>query len=129
MVLDTSAVVALLLNEPEAPQLLESLQNADSIAIGTPTLLECEMVISTLLGAEGVLQLDALVMALGVEILPFGERELAVARIAFRTYGKGRHPAGLNFSDCFSYAVAIARDEPLLSKGYDFPQTDVRAAR
>lgn len=128
MVLDTSAVVALLLREPEAPQFLELLQNADALAIGTPTLLECELVITTLLGAEGLLRLDELVMALGVEVLPFGERELAVARVASRTYGKGRHPAGLNFGDCFSYAIAIARNEALLFKGHDFAQTDVRPA-
>ena len=126
MVLDSSAIVALLLNEPEASSFLTKLQSVESISVGAPTLLECEMVIMTLLGAEGLLRLDELLMALGVEILSFGERELAVARVAFRTYGKGRHPAGLNFGDCFSYAMAITRGEPLLFKDQDFPQTDVQ---
>ncbi len=126
MVLDTSAIVALLLNEPEAPQFLELLQDTQSIVIGAPTLLECEMTVGSLLGEAGLVRLDDLIRALGVEILPFGARELAVARVAFRSYGKGRHRAGLNFGDCFSYAIAITRDEPLLFKGSDFPQTDVQ---
>ena len=128
MILDTSAVVALLLNELEASRFLELLRDADSVGIAAPTLLECEMVIATLLGAEGLLQVDQFMRALGVEILPFGDRELAIARIAFRAYGKGRHQAALNFGDCFSYAAAITRDEPLLFKGNDFSQTDVLIA-
>ncbi len=128
MILDTSAVVALLLNEPEASGFLKLVQNADSVAISAPTLLECEMVLAKVLGAEGLVRVDEFVRVLGVEILPFGERELAVARTAFRSYGKGRGRAGLNFGDCFSYAVAITRDEPLLFKGKDFSQTDVRTA-
>lgn len=125
MVLDSSAVVALLLNEPEAQRFLELIQEADSVAIAAPTLLECEIVIGAALGAEGILRLDELMMALGVEIIPFSERELAVARTAYRSYGKGRHPAALNFGDCFSYATAITRSEPLLFKGEDFRKTDV----
>lgn len=128
MILDTSAVVALLLKEPEAPEFLGKLQSADSVAIGAPTLLECEMALAKILGAEGLVRVDEFVRVLGVEILPFGERELAVARTAFRSYGKGRGRAGLNFGDCFSYAMAITRDEPLLFKGKDFSQTDVRTA-
>ncbi len=128
MVLDSSAVVALLLKEHEAARFLDAVRAAGGICIAAPTLLECEMVVTTLLGAEGLVRLDELMMALGAEILPFGERELAVARVAFRMYGKGRHPAALNFGDCFSYATAITRDEPLLCKGNDFSQTDVRIA-
>jgi len=128
MILDTSAVVALLLNEPEASEFLTLVQAADSVAIGAPTLLECEMVLAKILGAEGLVRIDEFLRVLGVEILPFGERELAVARTAFRSYGKGRGRAGLNLGDCFSYAIALTRDEPLLFKGRDFSQTDVRAA-
>jgi len=128
VILDTSAVVALLLKEPEASRFLELLRDADSVGIAAPTLLECEMVIATLLGAGGLLRVDQFMRALGVEILPFGDRELAIARIAFREYGKGRHRAALNFGDCFSYATAITRDESLLFKGVDFSQTDVRSA-
>jgi ribonuclease VapC len=127
VVLDSSAVVALLLNEKEAAAFQRLLRDAETVAIGAPTLLECELVVTSLLGAEGLMRLDELLMALGAEIVPFGERELAVARLAFRSYGKGRHPAGLNYGDCFSYAVAITRGEPLLFKGEDFSRTDVQA--
>ena len=126
MILDTSAVVALLLNEPEAPEFLAAVKAAESVAIAAPTLLEGEMVLAKILGAEGLVRVDEFVRVLGVEILPFGDRELAVARTAFRSYGKGRSRAGLNFGDCFSYAIAVTRDEPLLFKGKDFAQTDVR---
>lgn len=98
------------------------------VRIAAPTLLECEIVIGATLGAEGILRLDELMMALGAQVLPFGERELAVARVACRTYGKGRHPAALNFGDCFSYAAAIVHGEPLLCKGQDFGRTDVAIA-
>jgi ribonuclease VapC len=128
VVLDSSAVVALLLNEPEATAFREALRIAEKVTIGAPTLLECELVVQALLGAEGVMRLDELIMALGADVVPFGDRELAMARLAFRSYGKGRHPAGLNYGDCFSYAVAVARDEALLFKGEDFSRTDVRSA-
>jgi len=128
VVLDSSAVVALLLREPEASAFLACLHDADSISIGAPTLLECELVIAALLGAEGLLRLDELLTALGAEIVPFGPRELGVARVASRTYGQGRHRSGLNFGDCFSYATAVSRDESLLFKGADFAQTDVGPA-
>lgn len=116
------------MNEPEAPQFLELLYEAESISIAAPTLLECEIVILAVLGAEGQLRLRDLLDALGVEILTFGEAELAVARTAYRDFGKGRHPAALNFGDCFGYAAAVLRDEPLLFKGDDFRKTDVKAA-
>lgn len=129
MILDSSAVVALLLNEPEAQRFHEALIEADTVAIGAPTLLECELVISALLGPEGLLKLDELMEALDAEILSFSERELALARSASRAYSKGRHRAGLNYGDCFSYAFAVSRDEPLLFKGNDFTLTDVPVAQ
>ncbi|HET9097960.1 MAG TPA: type II toxin-antitoxin system VapC family toxin [Candidatus Baltobacteraceae bacterium] len=128
MILDSSAVVALLLHEPESDAFLKLIQQADAIQIAAPTLLECEIVIGAMLGAEGVVRLDELMMALGAHVIPFAERELAIARLAYRTYGKGRHPASLNFGDCFSYAAAITQDEPLLFKGEDFAKTDVASA-
>jgi ribonuclease VapC len=129
MVLDTSAVVALLLNEKEAGRFLELLHDAATVAIGAPTVLECEIVVAALLGAEGLMRLDELLMALGADVVPFGDGELAVARLAARSHGKGRHPAALNYGDCFSYAVAAVRGEALLCKGADFPQTDVEIAK
>lgn len=128
MVLDTSAVLAILLREPEAQQFLDALYKTPHISISAATLLECEIVVMALLGAEGQVRLHDLLAAITAEVVTFGERELAVARSAYRDYGKGRHPAALNFGDCFSYATAIARGEPLLYKGKDFAQTDVEPA-
>lgn len=128
MVLDTSAVIAILLKEPQAEQFLSLLYEAESVAIAAPTMLECEIVVMTLLGAEGQMRLYDFLRALGAQIVPFGETELAVAGSAYREYGEGRHTAGLNFGDCFSYALAIVREEPLLFKGNDFSKTDVTAA-
>ena|SRR5487761_1995426 len=128
MVVDSSAIVALLTHEPEAEGFLRAIQAAESVRIAALTLLECEIVIGSLLGAEGVMRLDELVVALRAEILAFGDRELAIARSTYRAYGKGRHAAALNFGDCFSYAAAIALGEPLLYKGADFSRTDVISA-
>lgn len=128
MVLDSSAVFAILLQEPECGAFLSLLYGSDSIAIAAPTVLECQIVALALFGAEGEVRLDAFLRTLGAEIVPFGEGHLAVARAAFRDFGKGRHSASLNFGDCFSYALAVLRDESLLFKGDDFNQTDVRKA-
>lgn len=117
-----------MLHEPESAELLTRIESAASVSIAAPALLECEIVVAALLGAEGLVRLDELIMALGAQIRPFTARELAVARSAFRTYGKGRHRAALNFGDCFSYALAVTLDEPLLFKGDDFSQTDVPRA-
>ncbi len=88
--------------------------------------LEASLVIESELGEEGSRELDLLLFKAGVEIAPFTEDQLKIARYAFRTYGKGRHPAGLNYGDCFSYALSKATGEPLLFKGEDFTRTDVK---
>ena len=129
MVLDTSALLAILLHESEAREFLDVLSAADRVSICASTLLESEIVVMNVLGAEGQVRLHELLYALSVEVVPFGETELAVASAAYRDYGKGRHPASLNFGDCFSYALAVTLDEPLLFKGKDFAQTDAQSAR
>jgi ribonuclease VapC len=83
------------------------------------------MILESRYGADGVRDLDLLIAKAQVSLTPVDEEQANLARRAFQKYGKGRHPAGLNFGDCFSYALARALDEPLLFKGNDFPQTDI----
>ena len=86
------------------------------------------MVIESRTGERGLAALDQLILDARVEVVPFDGSQLAWARYAFRTYGKGRHPAGLNFGDCFSYALSKVTGEPLLFVGADFARTDIEAA-
>lgn len=128
MVADTSALVAVLLREPTADRLTGALDNAPVIRCSAVSLVEAAMVMQGRLGERGERELDLLVARLRVEIVPVTIEQAEVARSAFRRFGKGRHPAGLNFGDCFSYALARALGEPLLFVGNDFSQTDVRVA-
>ena len=128
MILDTSAIMAMLQEEPEAPAMEEALAAASAIAIAAPGLVEAYLVCEGRAGKNGARQLDALLERLGPEIVPFTAEHAALAREGWRRYGKGRHPAGLNMGDCFAYALAKARHQPLLFKGDDFAQTDVKAA-
>ena len=128
MILDTSAIMAMLQEEPEAPAMEEALAAASAIAIAAPGLVEAYMVCEGRAGEKGARQLDALLERLGPEIVPFTAEHAALAREGWRRYGKGRHPAGLNMGDCFAYALAKARYQPLLFKGDDFAHTDVKAA-
>ncbi len=128
MVIDTSAIVAIALDEPEAP-ILEGRIAGDPVRlISAATLLEAALVLETRLGEAGGMELDLWLHKIGVEIVSVEPDHADQARRAWRRYGKGRHPAGLNFGDCFSYALAKLADEPLLFKGNDFSQTDIRAA-
>ncbi len=128
MVLDTSAVIAILRNEADAGVYREAIERADSLRIGAPTLLECEIVARAALGDDGSTDLDNFLVALDVCVEPFGRREADYARYAYRHFGKGRHPAGLNFGDCLSFATAVAQNEPLLYRGDDFSQTNITNA-
>jgi ribonuclease VapC len=128
MVIDTSAIVAIAFNEPEA-QLFEQRIAEDPIRlISSATVLEAAMVIETRLGEAGGSELDLWLHRIGVEIVAIEPEHADQARRAWRRYGKGRHRAGLNFGDCFSYALAALSGEPLLFKGNDFSETDVRRA-
>jgi ribonuclease VapC len=128
MVLDTSAIIAILRDENDAGVYREAIERAGRLHVGAPTLLECEIVARAALGDDGSTDLDNFLIALDVHVEPFGRLEADYARHAYRRFGKGRHPAGLNFGDCLTYATAAARNEPLLFKGDDFAQTDITSA-
>ena len=125
MVLDSSAIIAILSLEPEAQSLANAIE-ADSVRlISAANLLETAIVIETRYGSTGGQKLDEFLQLAEVKIEAVTAAQTAVARIAYRTYGKGRHPASLNFGDCFSYALSQVSGEPLLCKGDDFRQTDL----
>lgn len=128
MVIDTSAVVAVLLREPDYPRYREALVAAVRPAISAATWCEAAMVLASRLGRRGPHELDALLGAIEAVVVPVDDALARTAHLAWQRFGKGRHPAGLNFGDCFSYALAKQRDEPLLFKGDDFSRTDVAAA-
>lgn len=123
--LDTSAVVAVLQDEPEAPELLDALVVAGSRSISAATLVEAGVVLQARYGDHGERELDLFIQRAEVEVVPLSAEHAALARSAFRRFGKGRHAAGLNFGDCFSYALAVALGHPLLFVGGDFTATDV----
>jgi ribonuclease VapC len=125
MIIDTSALLAILQNEPERRSFNEAIEEAESRLLSAATLVEVSMVIESRYGAEGVRDLDLLISRAQIEIVSVDVEQAYVARRAFSQFGKGRHPAGLNYGDCFSYALAKVCDEPLLYKGEDFSQTDV----
>jgi ribonuclease VapC len=128
MVVDTSAVVAVLLSEPECDELIGLLADAEDPLISAATLLEASIVMQTKTGDDGIADLDELLSAAAVRCVAVDGAQARVARDAFGRYGKGRAPAALNFGDCFSYALAKSRGRPLLFKGSDFPQTDIAPA-
>jgi ribonuclease VapC len=125
MVLDTSAVLAILQNEPERRKFNEAIDAAESRSLSTASFVECSMIVESRYGPDGVRDLDLLIAKAQISLISVDEEQANLARRAFRKYGKGRHPAGLNFGDCFSYALSKASQEPLLFKGNDFSQTDV----
>lgn len=126
MVIDTSAIIAILFGEGEAARFATLIEKDPTRLISTATALECSLVVEAALGEEGGRELDLLTLRAGIEAVPFTSEHLAAARRAYRMFGKGRHPAGLNFGDCFSYALSVTSGEALLCKGDDFPKTDVR---
>jgi len=125
MVIDTSALLAILRDEPERSSFSEALEMAEVRSISTASFVEISMIIESRYGADGVRDLDLLIAKALIALEAVDVDQAHLARQAFRQYGKGRHPAGLNFGDCFSYALARSRAEPLLFKGKDFPQTDI----
>jgi ribonuclease VapC len=128
MVIDTSALVAILCNEADASLFEAALERDSTRLISAATLLESSIVIEARFGEAGGRELDLLLHKAQIEIEPFDQDQTEIAREAYRTYGKGRHPAGLNFGDCFSYALSVVRGEPLLYKGDDFSKTDIKNA-
>jgi ribonuclease VapC len=128
MILDTSALVAILYRELEAESFAQAIHDADSCRISVAGYVELSMVVENQLGPEGTRQAEAFFRRAGITIEPVTVEHGELARQAFLDFGKGRHKAGLNFGDCLSYALAKATGEPLLFKGNDFPLTDIEAA-
>ena len=127
MVIDTSAVLAILLDEPESPEIRRAIEDDPLRLMSSATLLETSIVIEARFGDHGGRELDLLLHTAQVEIVPVDREQAEIARDGYRAYGKGRHRAALNFGDCFSYALARTTGEPLLFKGDDFAHTDVKA--
>jgi ribonuclease VapC len=125
MVIDTSALLAILFGEPERRSFNEAIEAAESRRMSAATFVEVSIVIESRFGAEGVRDLDLFIERSGIDLIAVDSAQAQAARRAYSRFGKGRHPAGLNNGDCFSYALAMVLDEPLLYKGDDFGRTDV----
>ena len=128
MVIDSSALAAILLDEPERHR-FDRLIQADRVRlISAATLVEISIVIDSRKRDAGVRELDLFLNRAGIEIIPVTPEQAQVARLAYRDFGRGRHPARLNFGDCFAYALAKISGEPLLCKGNEFAKTDLPLA-
>jgi ribonuclease VapC len=125
LVVDTSALIALLTMEPESARLAQALESDATRLLSAATLVEVGLVIEARYGAAGGRELDLLIAKAGISVEVVTLEQSDVARAAWGRYGKGRHSAGLNFGDCFSYALAKVTGEPLLFKGDDFVHTDI----
>ncbi len=125
MVIDTSALVAILQNEPDRRRFNEAIEAAASRVLSVATYVEVSILAESRFGAEGVRDLDLFLERAEIRLVEVDVEQGRIAREAFRRFGKGRHPAGLNFGDCFSYALAMRLDEPLLFQGQDFSKTDI----
>jgi len=128
VIVDSSALVAIIRKEPGYEHLLQIIVQTPAVGVGAPTLVETGMVLVGRLGPIGRIGLEDFVRDSDISIVPFGSGHWRVAMDAFIRYGKGRHPAALNFGDCMAYAVAKLAAEPLLCKGNDFAQTDLTLA-
>ena len=128
MVLDSSAIVAIHLREPGHDRLIQRIEDAEVVVVGVPTLLETAMVLSTRLGQDARPLLSTFLRRLEAEVVPLGNEHLDAAISAFLRFGRGRHPAALNFGDCMAYAVASVSGMPLLFTGEDFTRTDISRA-
>lgn len=126
MVIDSSALIALLVNEPEALAIAEAIANDATRMIAACSALETSIVLSSRFGDEAVRDLELLVFRAELTIVPFVRDHYVLAYDGWRRFGKGRHAAALNFGDCCSYGLSVATGEPLLFKGDDFSRTDVR---
>src|ERR1035441_682188 len=125
MVLDSSAIVAIHLREPGYERLMDVIDAAEVVAVGTPTLLESGMVLTARLGRDTRPMIAAFLRRVEAQVVPFNEEHLDAAITAFLRLGRGRHPAALNFGDCMSYAVASHAGMPPLFTGEDFPRTHI----
>jgi ribonuclease VapC len=128
MTLDSSALIAVLFAETGYLDLVDRILAADDVRVGAPTLVETSLVLAGRRRAPAGGEVDGLIKELGVTVVPFGEAEWRLAVDAFTKFGRGRHPAALNFGDCLAYATATSLGDALLYVGDDFARTDVPAA-
>jgi ribonuclease VapC len=129
MVVDSSAILAILLAEADRERVTNLILEAETRAISAANVLEIGIVLESRRGEAAGREFDLFLNQASIEIVPVDAEQVEIARLAWRRYGKGRHPAGLNFGDCFAYALAKVLDEPLLAKGTDFPLTDIPCVR
>lgn len=128
MILDSSPLVAILTGEPDAELYIQAISRAPRCRMSAGNFIELSIVVESQFPVEVLRQCDALFRRVGIVIEPVTVEHAHLARQAFHDFGKGRHPAGLNFGDCFAYALARHTGEPLLFKGNDFSQTDIVSA-
>jgi ribonuclease VapC len=133
VIVDSSALIAILFAEPDAAFYANAIATASAapqgVRISAVTYVEAAVVVESQISAAGAQQFDAFIRRAGIVVEAVTEQHAVLARQAYADFGKGRHPAGLNFGDCFSYALAKATREPLLFKGKDFSQTDIEGVR
>jgi ribonuclease VapC len=127
MVIDSSAIIAVLLGEEIAERIAAAIEKDSKRLISTFSMLEMSIVIEAKKGEAGSRELDLLIHQIQAEIISLDFNQIEIAKEAWKNFGKGRHPAGLNIGDCCSYALAKISGEPLLFKGNDFAQTDIPA--
>jgi len=128
LVLDSSAILAALFEEPGYVRILDRISSAESIGVGAPTFVETAIVLSSKLRRDARPQLNEFLREAGAELIPLGPEHIDASVEAFLRYGKGRHSAALNFADCLTYAVAAVAGVPLLFTGNDFMKTDIGRA-
>jgi ribonuclease VapC len=128
VVVDSSALAAILFKEPDGAGFARALIRAPSLLMSAATYVEISVVTTMRLGPAGLVPMDRIISRMGIELVPLSAEQARAARDAFAAFGKGRHPAGLNFGDCFAYALARESGRALLFKGGDFRLTDVRPA-
>ena len=128
MIVDTSAVLAVLFDEPDAERFTRAIAEAPHCRMSTANFLEAALVVEGRARLVGGQELDLFIERAAVELVPISIEHAQAARRAWRRFGKGNHPAGLNFGDCFAYALAEVTGEPLLYNGEDFALTDVESA-
>jgi ribonuclease VapC len=128
MIIDTSALVAIFLGEPERKRFLERIVEANTRRLSAANALETGIVLEARRGEAAGREFDLFVVKAKIEIIPVDAEQADIARSAWRKYGKGRHAAGLNFGDCFAYALAKFSGQKLLAKGEDFRFTDIELA-
>ena len=128
MIVDTSAALAILFNEPDAERYVRAIAGVSDCRMSTARFLEASIVLESRSGVATGHELDLFIEKGRIELVPVTLEQAQAARRAWRRFGKGNHPAGLNFGDCFAYALAEVTREPLLFKGRDFELTDIKAA-